>query len=93
MKVFSYKGRVNFVDGYNTSHRHSGINFITPHEMRSGKYISIAKNRNNVMLQAKDKNPSRWSNNVKQLPIRHVVYLNPTADTRITMNKKIKVAV
>ncbi|MBN2884529.1 IS3 family transposase [Patescibacteria group bacterium] len=83
----------SFVDGYNTSHRHSGINFITPQEMRSGKYISIAKNRNKVMLQAKDKNPCRWSNNVKQLPIRHVVYLNPTADTRITISKKIKVAV
>lgn len=83
----------SFVNGYNSTHSHSGINFMTPLEMRSGKYNNIVKNRNQVMLEAKESNPKRWSNNVKQLPEEHIVYLNPTADTRISLNKKMKLAV
>jgi len=82
----------SFVDGYNSSHCHSGINFITPLEMRKGNYHMIVKNRNQIMLKAKSENPSRWSNNVKQLPEKHIVYLNPTADTRVTIRSKMKVA-
>ncbi len=82
-----------FVDGYNSTHSHSGINFITPLEMRSGKYNKIVKNRNKVMLEAKAAKPDRWSNNVKQLPEHHIVYLNPTADTRIRLSKNMKLAV
>ncbi len=33
----------SFVDGYNSTHSHSGINFITPLEMRNGKYNKIVK--------------------------------------------------
>ena len=83
----------SFVNGYNSTHSHSGINFITPLEMRTGKYKSIVKNRNKIMLDAKKSNPHRWSNNVKQLPQEHIVYLNPTADTRISLNKKMKLVV
>jgi len=39
------------------------------------------------MIDAFSKNPQRWSSKVKQLPDQHVVYLNPSADTRIRINK------
>jgi len=77
----------DFVDFYNTSHSHSGLNFITPQNLRDGNYDSIAANRNKTMLDAFSRNPQRWSNKVKQLPAQHVVYLNPSADTRIRINR------
>ncbi len=90
----SYPGKFNtlsdartwfstFVDFYNTSHSHSGLNFITPMQMRHGEYKKIAEKRNKTMMRAYKKNPLRWSNCVKMLPLEHVVYLNPSADTRI----------
>lgn len=78
----------NFVDFYNTAHSHSGINFITPQELRQGKYKAISDNRNNTMLEARKKNPLRWSNNTKQLPVEHVVYLNASVDTRVSIKVK-----
>jgi len=80
----------NFVDFYNTRHSHSGLHFITPQKMREGKYESIVKNRNIVMIEAKKRNPQRWSGRAKQLPETHVVYLNPSADTRITLKKNME---
>ena len=77
----------SFVDFYNTSHSHSGLNFITPKKLRDGNYNTIAGNRNKTMQVAFSKNPQRWSSKVKQLPDQHVVYLNPSADTRIRINK------
>ena len=77
-----------FVSSYNTDHSHSGIHFITPEQIRSGQYASIVQNRNAVMLEAKAKNPQRWSNKVKQLPEEHVVTLNPKNLTGINTRKK-----
>lgn len=79
-----------FVASYNTRHSHSGVNFITPQKVRSGEYESIVANRNKVMLEAKSKNPQRWSSDVKQLPEQHVVTLNPVNLTRVSVRKKIK---
>ncbi|MBN2851676.1 MAG: IS3 family transposase [Clostridia bacterium] len=78
-----------FVNMYNTSHSHSGMNFITPAQIRNGEYQKIARNRNNVMLEAKARNPIRWVNEVKQLPEEHVVYLNPTVDTRLKLKPSV----
>lgn len=72
-----------FIDFYNTSHSHSGLNFITPMQMRNGEYKTIAEKRNKTMMKAYKKNPLRWSHQVKMLPQKHIVYLNPSADTRI----------
>lgn len=81
-----------FVDFYNTSHSHSGLNFITPMQMRNGDYKEIAIKRNETMKKAYKRNPLRWSKNVKMLPKEHVVYLNPTSETRVKI-KDIKGAV
>lgn len=75
----------DFVHAYNTRHSHSGLYFITPGQMRNGEYESIAENRNRVMKEAYRKTPHRWSQKVKQLPDKHLVVLNPSADTRIKL--------
>ena len=82
-----------FVNSYNTSHSHSGLNFITPQQVRNGQYELIAINRNKVMMEAKLKNPQRWSRDVKKLPEKHVVILNYSSITRVSLkNKKEKPA-
>lgn len=78
-----------FVNWYNNSHSHSGINFMTPLEIRNGKYKSIVANRNKIMTEAKAKNPHRWSRKEKQLSADHIVHLNPTADTRIRIKEQL----
>lgn len=78
-----------FVSAYNNTHAHSGMNFITPHQVRSGEYTRIARNRNSVLQDAFERNPHRWSGSVRQLPEDHVVYLNPTADTRIKLKDSV----
>jgi putative transposase len=75
----------DFVNAYNKHHQHSGLNYMTPFQVRSGKYRQIAQHRNQVMKQAFERNPQRWSRNVKQIPEEHIVLLNPTADTRLSV--------
>jgi len=72
----------DFVDWYNTNHRHSGIYYFTPQQMRTGKYQKIAGVRNKTMLEAMKRNPSRWSRPAKQWNQPHTVYLNPSLETR-----------
>lgn len=78
----------DFVDVYNNRHSHSGLHFMTPHAVRSGCYTQTIKNRNAIMQEAFSRNPQRWSQSVKQLPVDHVVYLNPMADTRLKIRNK-----
>jgi putative transposase len=78
----------DFVNAYNKHHQHSGLNYMTPFQVRSGKYRQIAQHRNQVMKQAFERNPQRWSRNVKQIPEEHIVLLNPTADTRLSVQKR-----
>jgi len=80
-----------FVNSYNTGHSHSGLHFITPQQVRSGQYESIVANRNKVMMEAKAKNPLRWSRHAKQLPKKHIVKLNSVSLTGVSdRNKKLK---
>ncbi len=76
-----------FVHSYNTNHSHSGLHFITPNQIRTGQYEAIVEDRNAVMKAAQEKNPVRWSRHVKQIPEKHVVYLNPSVATRIQQEK------
>lgn len=78
----------SFVDGYNNGHSHSGLQYMTPAQVRTGQYERIAQNRNQTMRDAQKKNPLRWSNGVKQIQQKHTVCLNPSADTRIKLKKE-----
>ena len=77
-----------FVHNYNTAHSHSGLNYMTPHQVRNGEYTKTIKKRNKTMEEAKRQNPIRWGQKVKQLPEMHIVYLNPTAETMIKIKLK-----
>ena len=50
-----------FVEWDNTVHLHSEINFVTPDSKHKREDIQILKKRNEIYLQTKAKNPSRWS--------------------------------
>jgi putative transposase len=71
-----------FVDWYNTAHRHSGINFFTPRQLRTGEYKKMVEIRNQTMNDAWSRKPERWSKPVKQWSQNHTVYLNPSLETR-----------
>ncbi|MCK5493609.1 MAG: IS3 family transposase [Candidatus Omnitrophica bacterium] len=68
----------NFVEWYNTKHRHSGINYVTPDQRYNGLDIAILEKRNTTYANAKIKNPLRWSLNHKYWNYEYEVYLNPT---------------
>ena len=95
---FKYPGRfksieharewvADFIDYYHTKHRHSGIQYFTPQQMRSGEYKEFVSKRNATMQLAFTKNPCRWSGSLKQWKMKHTVYLNPSIET-ITACKK-----
>lgn len=67
-----------FVAWYNTEHRHSGIKYVTPEERHSGRDVRILENRQNVYLEARRRNSSRWSGNVRNWEPIASVALNPT---------------
>ena len=74
-----------FVKWYNSEHHHSGINFLTPDQMRSGKGSDILKNRHQVYEAAKAAPPERWNGRATRtwkMPDR--VYLNPETRVEVT---------
>jgi putative transposase len=77
----------DFVESYNRDHKHSGLHYMTPTQVRQGQYSSLAQTRNGIMEEAYQRNPHRWSGSIKKLPEIHVVCLNPTADTSLKMRQ------
>lgn len=74
-----------FVDWYNNTHRHSGIQFITPNARHNGKDKEILEKRTQVYQQAMQKNPCRWSVKPRNWARVDEVFLN-------TKHKKNKAA-
>lgn len=67
----------DFVLWYNESHRHSGIEFVTPAQRHRGEDQELLINRRKVYEAARQKNPSRWSGNIRKWEWKNVVELNP----------------
>jgi putative transposase len=65
-----------FVSWYNTEHLHSGITFVTPESKHRGEDVAILNNRNLVYLEAKMKNPNRWSGKTRDWSPIESVKLN-----------------
>lgn len=80
----------NFVGWYNTEHRHSGIQFVTPAQRHSGDDIAILEHRKEVYRQAKKMNQNRWSREIRNWEPTGEVILNPVKkkDTSISVEKK-----
>ncbi|MBN2652265.1 MAG: IS3 family transposase [Spirochaetales bacterium] len=68
----------NFISYYHNHHRHSGINYFTPHQMRSGEYIKLTQIRNDTLTKALAEKPDRWRGRTPKLwNPKHIVILNP----------------
>ena len=77
-----------FVSWYNNEHRHSGIKFVTPEQRHSGKDIEILENRTKVYMDAKARNLSRWSGEIKNWDHIKEVKLNPEKSKSETKENK-----
>lgn len=58
-------------------HRHSGIQYVTPHQRHTGQDIDILLKRRQVYEQAKQAMPSRWSRHTRNWHHIDHVALNP----------------
>lgn len=67
-----------FVTWYNTEHRHSGIQFVTPKQRHEGKDKALLKEREAVYEAAKQVNPKRWNGRkTRNWKPEEAVWLNP----------------
>ena len=68
---------LKFSHWYNFNHKHSGIKFVTPHQRHSGLADEVLANRKEVYQRAKERNPERWSGNIRDWDLPQAVHLNP----------------
>ena len=66
-----------FTDWYNTEHKHSKINFVTPNERHRAEDKQVLANRKRVLEAARQASPLRWSGNVRNCEPAGIVMLNP----------------
>ena len=75
---------LRFVQWYNTVHRHSQLNYVTPQQRHEGKDREILAKRHKVLANAKRDNPMRWgSRAVRNCTPLGVVTLNPENDIKV----------
>lgn len=80
-----------FTTWYNNEHLHSELKFISPADRHSGKDKAILKNRHLTYLDAKNKNPCRWSGRkTRNWQFISTVSLNPKrkANNSIEIDKR-----
>ena len=75
----------SFVKWYNTEHRHSGIQFVTPSERHEGLDKEILRKRTEVYEAAKQAHPERWSGDIRNWKYSEIEWLNPR---QVTEDKK-----
>jgi len=68
---------LKFVRWYNNHHRHSGIKFVTPCDRHKGIDKTILENREKVYQEARKRNPTRWTGNIRNWDMISEVTLNP----------------
>lgn len=66
-----------FVNWYNTMHRHSAIRFVTPAQRHHGEERAVLAKRQEVYCKAKEANPNRWSGSPRNWEPVETVVLNP----------------
>jgi putative transposase len=68
---------------YNNEHRHSGARFVTPNQCHQGQDKEVLEKREAVYEAAKERNPKRWSGEIKDW--------NPVTEVWLNTPKKIRV--
>ena len=81
-----------FVQWYNEEHRHSGIRYVTPSQRHQGLDKEILEKRKAVYEAAKEKNPQRWSGEIRDWSPVTEVWLNPPKEVRAEEQKLSKAA-
>ncbi len=66
-----------FVNWYNNEHRHSAIQFVTPHQRHTGEESAVLAKREKVYEAARLRHPVRWSGNTRNWKPVPLVCLNP----------------
>ena len=69
----------SFVHWYNSEHRHSALNWVTPMARHTGRDVDQLKRRKATYNKARQRNPNRWSGNVRNCNPAPAVSLNPSA--------------
>ncbi len=70
-----------FVGWYNHQHRHSGIRYVSPAQRHAGDDHAILAARHALYIEARDRNPARWSRHTRNWAPVGPVALNPERDT------------
>jgi transposase InsO family protein len=79
---------VAFVHWYNFEHRHSGIRYVSPAQRHAGEDYAILAARHAVYLQARARNPARWSRHTRNWTPIGAVMLNPEKDSVVRIGSK-----
>ena len=74
-----------FVRWYNVDHCHSAIRYVSPAPRHAGQDQAILAARHALYLQARQRNPARWSRNTRDWSYIGVVTLNPERDSVVSM--------
>jgi len=72
-----------FVRWYNDEHRHSGIRYVTPGQRHAGQDRRVLMARHALYLEARERNPRRWSGSTRNWTPATAVTLNPERDMLI----------
>jgi putative transposase len=70
-----------FVHWYNHEHLHSGIRYVSPGQRHAGNDTAILAARHELYLQARERNPRRWSGATRNWTPIGAVTLNPERDS------------
>jgi hypothetical protein len=73
----------SFVGWYNHQHLHSGIRYVSPADRHAGRDREILKRRHDLYLQARERNPKRWSGRTRNWSRIDVVALNPERENAV----------
>lgn len=71
---------LEFVTWYNSEHRHSGLNFVTPNQRHTGMAAEILEKRRQTYEAARAAHPERWSREMRNWTLEDEVWLNPERD-------------
>ncbi len=72
----------DFVNWYNTEHRHSQIGYVTPQQRYDGSADLIFASRNQTYAQAQERHPERFRGKRRVWSAPNEVYLNPSLETK-----------
>jgi len=78
----------HFVHWYNHEHRHSGIRYVSPAQRHAGEDGQLLAARHALYVQARERNPRRWSRHTRDWSPIGTVTLNPEREIAVPASIK-----